>query len=102
MGNNSDKPGKAGKNHVEDQPPKLDFVFVAGILVGLTMTGFGFFLQSNDAISARLIMVCGLGVVLGAFGATATIKYKAYVIGGAAAIALILGYFLDYTEKGQR
>ncbi len=91
-----DKNSRANKN------PKLDFLFIAGILVGLAMTGFGFFLQqSSQSNSARLIMVCGLGVVLGAFGSTATIKYKAYVVGGAAAIALVLGYFLQHLDKSE-
>ena len=90
-----------GKNTENNNPPKLDFLFVAGILVGLAMTGFGFFLQSSQPNSARLIMVCGLGVVLGAFGSTATIKYKAYVVGGAAAIALVLGYFLQHLDKSE-
>lgn len=89
------------KNSRTSKGPKLDFVFIAGILVGLIMTGFGFFLQSSQSNSARLIMVCGLGVVLGAFGSTATIKYKAYVVGGAAAIALVLGYFLQYLDNGE-
>ncbi len=95
------RPGQ-GKDSGVSKPPKLDFLFIAGILVGLAMTGFGFFLQqSSQSNSARLIMVCGLGVVLGAFGSTATIKYKAYVVGGAAAIALVLGYFLQHLDKNQ-
>lgn len=53
-------------------------------------------------MTARLIIVCGLGIVLGAFGATATINYKANVMGGCGVIALILEFFLSNEDDRLR
>ena len=103
------QPWTGSKNDYNAARPRADAIFYAGLGVGLPLTFAGFFLldQTLDSTSltARLIIVCGLGIVLGAFGATATINYKAYVMGGCGVIALILGFFLpnedDRTRQGR-
>lgn len=74
---------------------KFDGFFVSGVAVGLVLAGFGFFFNAVNPLLAQLAFVCGLGLVLGAFGTMATVSYKPFVMGGAGAIALILGVFLN-------
>lgn len=46
-----------------------------------------------------LILCSGLGIIFGAFGSTATAKYKGVVITGVAAIAAILLVLVDYLNE---
>jgi hypothetical protein len=43
-----------------------------------------------DFISSQLILCSGLGILFGAFGSMATIRYKGIVVAGVAAIAIVL------------
>jgi hypothetical protein len=44
------------------------------------------------------LFYCGMGLVLGAFGSTATIKHKGLVITGALALAIILSRFIPVSQ----
>lgn len=74
---------------------RFDAYFVSGLVVGLILVAVGFFFEGTGPAPARMVFVSGLGIVLGAFGATATVTLKPYVIGGCGAIALIFGWFLS-------
>jgi hypothetical protein len=49
----------------------------------------GVWLWSSLLLPALIILSAGLGLVLGAFGSLAVVKYKEVIVGGAAAIAII-------------
>jgi hypothetical protein len=68
-------------------------IFWGGIAVGLTLLIAGILTLMWNALGAaegRLILCSGLGVLFGAFGSTATVKYKGITITGVAAIAIAL------------
>lgn len=77
-------------------PDKIS-VFAAGIAVGFVLVVFGVLTISLALIPftvALLILCCGLGIILGCFGATATVKFKGVVIAGSAAITIVLAMFV--------
>ncbi|MEM7121813.1 MAG: hypothetical protein AAF563_11085 [Pseudomonadota bacterium] len=87
---------------VDDAPNQApvwsDGVFRAGVAVGLFLLLLGLtcmaFLAVAQTISL-LITCSGLGIIFGAFGSTAVIRYKGVVVAGVAAIAIALLYFVD-------
>jgi hypothetical protein len=80
----------------------MGMVFWAGIVVGLTLTAAGAALQGWSVLgitTAQLILCSGLGIIFGAFGSTATIKYKGVVIAGVAAISIVLLLILNHLVR---
>lgn len=79
-------------------------VFRAGISVGLFLTFVGLVTIWGNVVGFRvgLLVVCsGLGIVLGAFGSTATVQWKGVVITGVAATAMILTWMINsMNEEG--
>ena len=99
----SDEPPAANVDSPEaaqNYGQRLDAYTVLGLAVGLVMAIAGFFAMDVRPVIGQLAFACGLGMVLGAFGSTAMIKYKPLVITGSAAIALALAFFLS-TELRQ-
>ena len=81
-----------------NQPDKIsqpDRVFWGAIALGtaLTIVGLGALAWLNLGLTeGRLILSAGLGILLGAFGSTATVKYKGVTMTGVAASTIILFY----------
>lgn len=72
-----------------------NLIFWGGIIIGFTVMITGIFLlilRDIGTAEARLILCSGLGILFGAFGSTATIKYKGVTMTGVAATAIILLY----------
>ncbi|HEV8366229.1 MAG TPA: hypothetical protein VGQ52_22130 [Gemmatimonadaceae bacterium] len=89
----------AHKNKRNRSPSGLQFkgvYFWAGLIVGLLIAAAGFLGDSRvGSVSARLLICSGLGLVFGAFGTSATIRYKGVVVAGVAAIAIVLLMIVD-------
>lgn len=80
---------------VPTDPPRLvDSFMIISLGVGLLLIGISQFVPQLGPSESRLVLVMGLGLILGALGSAAVVKYKTFVITGAAAIGLILGWFL--------
>lgn len=78
---------------------RVGVVFWAALIVGLLLTlgGVASMMTARIGSTPSLMLFCsGLGVVFGAFGATATIRYKGVVIAGVTATAIALLAVLDY------
>jgi hypothetical protein len=79
-----------------DTSRKDSRLFWAGVYVGLSLTAVGlvvlYFRYKFGITESRLVLCAGLGILFGAFGSTATLKYKGAVIAGVAAIAIALLY----------
>lgn len=72
--------------------------FIAGIIVGLVLIAGGLAMQALGLVpgpQSMLIVCSGLGIVLGAFGAVAVIRYQGLVIAGVAALAMALFFIVD-------
>jgi hypothetical protein len=77
-------------------------VFRAALIVGLLLTAAGALAQAMAVLgvtTAQLVLCSGLGIVFGAFGSTATIKYKGAVIAGVAAISIALLLIVDHLVR---
>ncbi len=81
----------------QDNTPVLQHmtghVFWAALGVGLALTALGIAMQWLSVLGitqSALILCSGLGIIFGAFGSMATIRYKGVVIAGVAAIAIVL------------
>ncbi|WP_158044629.1 hypothetical protein [Skermanella pratensis] len=73
-------------------------LFWAGVTVGLILTAGGAAAQGLSILgmtTAQLILCSGLGILFGAFGSTATIRYKGVVIAGVAATSIVLLWFVN-------
>jgi len=74
-------------------------VFWAALVVGMLLA-IGGFASLNQALvgttTGQLILCSGLGIIFGAFGSTATVKYKGIVITGVAAVAISLLLVVDF------
>lgn len=83
---------------------KLGRLFWGGIIVGFIVMigGMVSLLWLEIGITeGRLILCSGLGIIFGAFGSTATIKYKGITITGVAAISIILLYVVVNLTSSQ-
>ena len=72
---------------------KTQRFFYSSILVGLVLIGVGivaFQLLDLSGYDSRTILYAGIGIVLGAFGSTATVKLKGVVVAGVGAITIVL------------
>lgn len=81
------------------QDERVGPVFWAGLVVGILLTFGGFVSLSMTLVgntTGQLILCSGLGIVFGAFGSTATVKYQGVVITGVAAIAVCLLVLIDH------
>lgn len=82
---------------------RFDQLFYGGIVVGLIIVGVSILLAKCEwvgIVDRRLILCSGLGIILGAFGSTAIIKYRGFVIAGVAAIAIALTYVV-FIQAGE-
>jgi hypothetical protein len=83
---------------------KIDRLFWGGIIVGFIIMIAGIFSliwREIGITEGRLILCSGLGIVFGAFGSTATIKYKGATITGVAALAIVLLYVVVTLTSSQ-
>jgi hypothetical protein len=83
---------------------KTDWLFWGGIVVGIFVMIVGIVTlmwRNIDTASARLILCSGLGILFGAFGAAAVVKYKGLTITGVAAIAIARLYVVVILTKSQ-
>ena len=83
---------------------KIDRLFWGGIIVGFIIMIAGIFSliwREIGITEGRLILCSGLGIVFGAFGSTATVKYKGITITGVAALAIILLYVVVTLTSSQ-
>lgn len=81
-----------------------DWLFGGGLAVGILFLLVGIFsLIQRDigTAEARLILCSGIGIIFGAFGSTAVIKYKGITITGVAAVAIILLYVIVSLTRTQ-
>lgn len=89
----------AGKDTMLPQAPGWGTpTFYAGIIVGLGLVAGGLAVQAlliAPGNQTALIVCSGLGIVLGAFGSVATVRYQGIVIAGVAAIAVALFVLLS-------
>ncbi len=84
------------------QPRWADPIFRMGLAVGGILLALGLVCQGFTIISATissLIICSGLGIIFGAFGSTAVINYKGFVVAGVAAISIALLLLVDYMVR---
>ncbi len=77
----------------DQQPRWADPVFRFGLGAGFALLAVGIACYATSLIASTvsiLIICSGLGIILGAFGSTAVINYKGFVIAGVAAISVAL------------
>ena len=71
----------------------------SALTVGTVLSAGGLLCLNYGSISSTvslLVLCSGLGIIFGAFGSTATIRYKGVVVAGVAAVAIVLLWFVDY------
>ncbi len=85
------------------QPGWSNPVFVAGIAVGAVLAFCGYlgpsFLQGVSSISSTFLLISGVSIIFGAFGANASYKRKGIVVGGVASIALLAFATFHYFQQ---
>src|SRR5262245_52555364 len=93
----ADKPDKGQLKRVN---PVWELrLIVAACVVGAALVIIGLWGEiavGLDGILSTTFMVSGLALIFGAFGSQATVQYKGWVVAGAAAIALIFLFAIDY------
>lgn len=90
---------EAAKRQVERQ---IGHFFWASAVIGLALAAAGVGLQSQGLLgttTSQLILCSGLGILFGAFGSTATIRYKGAVIVGVAAVSIVTLLVVDYLVR---
>lgn len=94
-------------NDQPDQTPTSHLigpVFWAAIGVGILLIAIGggsLAARLTSAMPALLVLCAGVGIVLGAFGSSATVRYRGVVVAGVGALAVILFALTERTmEKG--
>lgn len=103
-------PEKDDKPAAEEKPPAMpdqqprwsDPIFRAGIAVGAGLFVIGIVCQALNLIAPTLsiLIICsGLGIIFGAFGSTAVINYKGFVIAGVAAVSIALLLVVDWVMR---
>ena len=78
-----------------DRINQPDYVFWAAIGLGVVLTAVGVLALTwlgMGLTEGRLLLCSGLGILFGAFGSKATVKYKGITVTGVAATAIILLY----------
>ncbi|MBF0324273.1 MAG: hypothetical protein HQL42_04305 [Alphaproteobacteria bacterium] len=78
-------------------------IFWSALVVGTALTAAGIAAQAMGVLvlNFSLLIACsGLGIILGAFGSAATIKFRGAAIAGAAAIAITLMFTFDKFTEG--
>jgi hypothetical protein len=92
-----------GAPTMPDQQPRWgDPIFRAGLLVGAALFAIGILCQTFNLIAPTIsiLVICsGLGIIFGAFGSTAVINYKGFVVAGVAAIAVALLLVVDFVMR---
>jgi hypothetical protein len=75
------------------------FYLIAGLIAGfiLLIASFAFLFLSHT-LSFNLTLCIGLGLVLGALGTTATVKFKGHVITGSGAIGVLLFFIIQNAD----
>ena len=111
---NLDNPAPAGANPPEPPPaappdnmpaqdPRwTDQIFRAGLMVGGALLIVGLLCQAFNLVEptlSSLIICSGLGIIFGAFGSTAVVRYKGFVVAGVATIAIALLLVVDYLVR---
>jgi hypothetical protein len=98
-GTRDDGAGRAtlGLNAAATGPIFWSALAVSAVLVALGFASLNWTLV--DFTTSQLILCSGLGILFGAFGSMATIKYKGVVVAGVAAIAIVLLATVDYLIK---
>lgn len=85
------------------QPGWSSPVFVAGIAVGAILAFCGYLGPSIFAgvssISSTFLLISGVSIIFGAFGANASYKRKGIVVGGVASIALLAFATFHYFQQ---
>ncbi|HET7716932.1 MAG TPA: hypothetical protein VFK86_15020 [Bauldia sp.] len=100
-----DKPPAAESNPPampEQLPRWADPIFRAGLAVGSGLFVIGIICQTFNLIAPTLsiLIICsGLGIIFGAFGSTAVINYKGFVIAGVAAVSIALLLVVDWVMR---
>lgn len=92
----TEEEGKMSNGHAGHATAKTGTLFQVGVIVGLGLAILG--LVSGGwagSVPSRLLLCSGLGIIFGAFGSTATIRYKGIVVAGVAAIAIVLLLLVD-------
>jgi hypothetical protein len=90
--------GRASHSQISRASAATGSVFWAAIAVGGALILLGLssvVLQLVDFTTFLLILCSGLGLLFGAFGSMATIRYKGIVVAGVAAVALVLLLTVD-------
>lgn len=85
------------KNSRNSNGSRFDQLFYGSIVVGIIIVGISILANKHrwiGLVESRLILCSGLGILLGAFGSTAIIKYRGFVIAGVAALAIALSYVI--------
>ncbi len=85
------------------QPKWSNPVFVSGILVGAVLAFAGYVGPSISSdlssISSTFLLISGVSIIFGAFGANASYKRKGIVVGGVASIALMAFATFHYFQQ---
>ena len=67
---------------------------------GLVVTGLGCFSALPVSQTVAVLVLCsGLGILFGAFGSTAVVRYKGVVVAGVAATAVVLVLLVNYLTR---
>ena len=96
------EPAPAAPAMLPQQPRWSEPIFRAGLVVGVGLFLVGVACETFNLIAptvAILIICSGLGIVFGAFGSTAVINYKGFVVAGVAALAIGLLLIVDYVMR---
>ncbi len=86
----------------DQQPRWADPIFRSGLIVGAALFAIGIICQALNLIAPTLsiLVICsGLGIIFGAFGSTAVINYKGFVIAGVAAVSIALLLVVDWVMR---
>lgn len=84
------------------EPGWSEPIFRAGLFVGCGLLVVGLACDGLSFVTstvATLVTCSGLGIVFGAFGSTAVIRYKGVVIAGVAAVAIALLLVVDHIRR---
>jgi hypothetical protein len=96
------EPADAQPSMPPQQPRWSEPIFRAGLVVGSGLFLVGVACQTLNLIAptVSILIICsGLGIIFGAFGSTAVINYKGFVVAGVAAIAIVLLLIVDYVMR---
>lgn len=98
----AEEPPEAQPSMPPQQPRWSEQIFRAGLVVGSGLFLVGVACQTLNLIAptVSILIICsGLGIIFGAFGSTAVINYKGFVVAGVAGIAIVLLLIVDYVMR---